>query len=117
MVVLDVSPNNATVTLRWDVIDSTSEQTRESARCFVSVDTGPTQPNNPNSGNPDGDSPALGRYRADPLTVAVSVILPVLFVMIVLLGVFMLVMYKKVKQVTGYFSTPYVDEKKPLIQK
>lgn len=114
VVVLDVSANNATVTLRWDVIDSTREATRNS-NCWISLDTNPPQGASDN-GLPDT---SIGYYNFRPLIVAVSVILPALFVMIVLLGVFMLVVYKKVKQVTGYYSTPMpnIDEKKPLIQK
>jgi hypothetical protein len=115
VVVLDVSADNATVTLRWDVIDSTREATRNS-NCWISLDTTPPQGATDDNGLPDT---SIGYYNFRPLIVAVSVILPVLFVMIVLLGVFMLVVYKKVKQVTGYYSTPVpkIDEKKPLIQK
>jgi hypothetical protein len=114
MLVLDISPNNATVTIRWDIIDSTLSATRSSA-CFVSLDTDPTG----FGSNPDA-TPMLG-YVSSGLIIAFSVIMPVIFVMVVLLGVFVLVLFKRLRQVTGYSSyvtpMPKVDEKKPLIQK
>eukprot|EP00029_Vermamoeba_vermiformis_P001429 TRINITY_DN1159_c0_g1_i1.p1 TRINITY_DN1159_c0_g1~~TRINITY_DN1159_c0_g1_i1.p1 ORF type:complete len:292 (+),score=74.25 TRINITY_DN1159_c0_g1_i1:121-996(+) len=115
MIVLDISPNNATVTVRWDIIDSTFSATRSSA-CFVSLDTTPPYGSNPDSAM----EPMLG-YVDGGLIIAFSVVVPVIFVMVVLLGVFVLVLFKRLKQVTGYSSyvtpMPKVDEKKPLIQK
>ncbi len=84
MVVLDVSPNNASVTIRWDIIDTTLSATRAS-KCWISLDTSP--PSGVGS-NPDAvTSPLLG-YDLSGLTIAFVVVLPVIFVMVVLLGVF-----------------------------
>eukprot|EP00029_Vermamoeba_vermiformis_P001430 TRINITY_DN1159_c0_g1_i2.p1 TRINITY_DN1159_c0_g1~~TRINITY_DN1159_c0_g1_i2.p1 ORF type:complete len:294 (+),score=63.48 TRINITY_DN1159_c0_g1_i2:121-1002(+) len=117
MIVLDVSPDNATVTIRWDIIDATTSATRSSA-CFVSLDT---SPRTGSGSNPNASATPLLAYNSRGLIIAFSVIVPVIFVMVVLLGVFVLVLFKRLKQVTGYSSyvtpMPKVDEKKPLIQK
>lgn len=121
MVVLDVSANNATVSLRWDVIQTTSSET---PKCFVPLtDAGEDPTLNPASptSQPINSNPiSTLNYTVESLTITLVVVLPVLFAMIVLLGVLMLVMYKKFSKATGYYSstpTPKPDEMKPLIQK
>ena len=112
MVVLDVSANNATVTIRWDIIDSTFSDTRKSP-CWVSLDTAPKR-SDMSVDNALGDD-LTGLY------IAFLVPLSFIFIVVVLLGATIIVMFKRMKQITGFYSYPTPtskpDEMKPLIQK
>ncbi len=107
MLVLDVAPNNATVTIRWDIIDSTFAETRKSP-CWVTVDA-------PRAGAGSLDN-ALD-YSFTGLYIAFLVPLSFIFVVVVLLGAAVIVMFKRMKQLTGFYSYSNPDTKKPLIQK
>jgi hypothetical protein len=123
LLVLDVSPNNATVSLRWDVIDSTRDSTH-SALCYISRVTAPQTiyiSESDGSDITDGNNRPVG--ASNPIIITLSVAMSVMFVLLIVLGVLVLGAFKKMKQLSSgginrdyYYTTPAPNsEKKPLM--
>jgi hypothetical protein len=103
MLVLDISANNASVTIRWDVIHTTGD--KSNINCFIATT---------DSAAPQDSVPEA--FRSMGLAIAALVVVCVLFLLVVAIIVVLGVFYKRMRAISGFSSTP-INEKKPLIQK